>query len=189
MIKKTLILTLLTFVAAQASAANYKIDTKGAHAFVQFRIQHLGYSWLWGRFDQFEGSFEYDEKQPDKASLEITIDTTSLNSNHTERDKHLRDNRYLNVEKHPEAKFVSSSFKEEANGNGVMTGNLTLNGVTKEINIDVELVGAGDDPWGGYRRGYEGRTTLTLKDFNYGFDLGPKSQTVEMFLSIEGIRQ
>ena len=189
MIKKTLFLTLLAMATAQATAATYKIDTDGAHAFVQFRIQHLGYSWLWGRFDKFEGNFQYDEKAPEKTSLEITIDTTSLNSNHTERDKHLRDERYLNVEKFPEAKFVSTSFSEEENGNGVMKGNLTLNGVTQEISIDVELVGAGDDPWGGYRRGYEGRTTLNLKDFNYGFNLGPKSQSVEMFLSIEGIRQ
>jgi len=189
MLRKTLVLTLLTLAAAQAPAATYKIDTEGAHAFVQFRIQHLGYSWLWGRFDKFDGSFEYDEKQPEKASLQITIDTTSLNSNHAERDKHLRDDRYLNVEKFPEAKFVSTSFSEEADGNGVMKGNLTLNGVTKDIDINVELVGAGDDPWGGYRRGYEGRTTLNLKDFNYTFNLGPKSQTVEMFLSIEGIRQ
>lgn len=188
------LLNKLSFFAALITSSlvvadEYKIDTKGAHAFVQFRIQHLGYSWLWGRFDKFSGHFKFDDKSPEKSSLEMTVDTTSINSNHAERDKHLRDKKYLDVTKFPEARFVSTAFKPTENGNGVMSGNLTLNGETKPIDIQVEFVGAGKDPWGGYRRGYEGRAKLNLKDFGYTFNLGPKSQTVELFISIEGIKQ
>ncbi len=73
--------------------------------------------------------------------------------------------------------------------NAEITGNLTLNGVTKPVTIKAELIGQGDDPWGGYRAGFLGTTTLKLKDFNIQRDLGPASQEVELTLSVEGVRQ
>jgi polyisoprenoid-binding protein YceI len=70
-----------------------------------------------------------------------------------------------------------------------MYGNFTLNGVTKEIAIDVEHVGAGEDPWGGFRRGFEGEVDLTLADYNIDNNLGPAAREVELYFSIEGVRQ
>ena len=119
----------------------------------------------------------------------MNIDPSSIDSNHAERDKHLRGEDFLNVKKYPQAGFVSTSFNETGNGKAVLKGDLTLHGVTKPIVIDVEHIGHGKDPWGGYRRGFAGKTTLTLKDFGINYDLGPASREVEMFLSIEGIRQ
>ena len=71
----------------------------------------------------------------------------------------------------------------------IIRGNFTLHGVTKAITIDAEHIGNGTDPWGGYRRGFAGTTTLALKDFNINYNLGPASEEVEILLSIEGIRQ
>ncbi len=71
----------------------------------------------------------------------------------------------------------------------LLRGDLTLRGITKPIVIDVSQIGAGKDPWGGYRRGFEGTTRLTLADFGIPMDLGPASREVELFLSVEGIRQ
>ncbi|MEZ5452578.1 MAG: YceI family protein [Thiothrix sp.] len=170
-------------------AEDYTIDTEGMHAFVQFRIQHLGYSWLYGRFDKFSGNFSYDEAKPEEAKAEVTIDTTSVNSNHAERDKHLRSEDFLDVEKFPEAKFVSTKFTPGADGAGKLEGDLTLHGVTKPITLDVKQIGAGDDPWGGFRRGFEGSTKFALKDFDIKKDLGPASQEVEMILAVEGVRK
>lgn len=170
-------------------AEDYAIDTEGMHAFVQFRIQHLGYSWLYGRFDKFSGNFSYDEAKPEEAKAEVTIDTTSVNSNHAERDKHLRSEDFLDVEKFPEAKFVSTKFTPGADGAGKLEGDLTLHGVTKPITLDVKQIGAGDDPWGGFRRGFEGSTKFALKDFDIKKDLGPASQEVEMILAVEGVRK
>lgn len=73
-----------------AHAADYVIDSKGAHASINFKIQHLGYSWLTGRFNDFEGTFSYDDSMPSKAKIMVTIDTDSIDSNHAERDKHLK---------------------------------------------------------------------------------------------------
>ena len=73
-----------------AQAADYVIDSKGAHASINFKIQHLGYSWLTGRFNDFKGTFSYDENTPSQATISVTIDTDSIDSNHAERDKHLK---------------------------------------------------------------------------------------------------
>ena len=183
------LMALMLTVPGVALAEDYVIDTKGAHAFIQFRIQHLGYSWLYGRFNDFEGSFSYDEKQPENASIEVTIDMASIDSNHAERDKHLRGEDFFDVAKFPEARFVSTAFEEHGDGTATLTGDLTLKGVTRSVSIDVQHIGHGEDPWGGYRRGFQGTTTITLKDFNIDYNLGPASRTAELELSVEGIRQ
>lgn len=176
------------FTAGQAMAADYKIDKEGQHAFIEFRIKHLGYSWLYGRFNDFDGSFTFDEKNPSADKVKVTINTNSVDTNHAERDKHLRSGDFLNVSKNPTATFESTEVK--ANGDSAdITGNLTLNGVTKPVTIKAKLIGQGDDPWGGYRAGFEGSATLKLKDFGIKMDLGPASQEVELLLSVEGIRQ
>ncbi|WP_406828256.1 YceI family protein [Microbulbifer sp. ARAS458-1] len=176
-------------IGTSVQAADYQFDTKGAHAFIQFRIKHLGYSWLYGRFDKFDGSFTYDEAKPEASTVQVTVDTASLNSNHAERDKHLRGDDFLNVAKYPTATFKSTSFEPKGDGKALLKGDLTLHGVTKPITIDVEEIGGGKDPWGGYRQGFTGKTEFKLKDFGIDYDLGPASQTVEMILDVEGIRQ
>jgi polyisoprenoid-binding protein YceI len=182
-------LTLAMAIPSLALAENYVIDTKGAHAAVQFRIKHLGYSWLTGRFNDFNGSFSYDEARPDASEVEVTIRTASIDSNHAERDKHLRSKDFLNTDKYPEAKFVSTGYKENEDGSAVLNGDFTLNGVTRPIQVEVTQIGHGPDPWGGYRRGFQGTTSLKLADFGIDYDLGPASQEVELTLQVEGIRQ
>lgn len=73
-----------------ANAADYVIDTQGAHASINFKVSHLGYSFIKGRFNKFEGEFSYDPANVTASSVEVTVDTTSLDSNHAERDKHIR---------------------------------------------------------------------------------------------------
>ena len=178
-------------VVSGASAAEYVIDTKGAHAFVQFRVKHLGYSWLYGRFNDFSGSFTYDEGDAAANNISVEIDTTSLDSNHAERDKHIRSSDFLDTDQFPTATFQSTSYTPTGDNTADLTGNLTLHGVTNEITISVEHIGGGDDPWGGYREGFEGRASIEPGD--YGIDmlgqLGPASATVELMLTVEGIRQ
>ena len=191
MLKKTfaaLALSSMVF-AGQAMAADYVIDKEGQHAFVNFKASHLGYSWLWGTFKDFEGSFSFDAAKPEDSEVKVTLKTASLDTNHAERDKHLRSDDFLNVSKHPTATFESTSVKSTGEGTADIAGNLTLNGVTKPVVIAAKFIGEGQDPWGGYRAGFEGTTTLTLKDFDIKMDLGPATQTVELIISVEGVRQ
>ncbi|MDO6593961.1 YceI family protein [Neptuniibacter sp. 1_MG-2023] len=183
-------LTLATLISASPLyAADYVIDTKGAHASIEFRVSHLGISWLTGRFNTFNGDFSYDAKNPAASSINVEVDVTSFDSNHAERNKHIRGDKYLNVEAHPTASFKSTSFTPNADGGGVMKGMLTLYGTTKEVAIDVNKVGEGEDPWGGYRVGFSGTLELTPKEFGMNYELGPAAETVYMDLNIEGIRK
>ncbi|AQZ35382.1 Polyisoprenoid-binding protein YceI [Pseudomonas sp. NFACC19-2] len=176
-------------IGGQAMAADYAIDKQGQHAFVNFKISHLGYSWLYGTFKDFDGTFSFDAANPEASKVNVTLKTASVDTNHAERDKHIRSADFLNASKHATATFESTSVKSTGEGTADVTGNLTLNGVTKPVVIAAKFIGEGKDPWGGYRAGFEGTTTLTLKDFDISMDLGPASQTVELIISVEGIRQ
>lgn len=194
MLKKSLLALAVSSIGVMslpALADTYEIDAKGAHASINFAVKHLGYSWLTGRFDTFSGEFTYDPAKPEASTINVTVDTTSVNSNHAERDKHLRSPDFLNVEKFPKATFVSKQIKVDGDDKDEfdIIGDLTLNGVTKSITIEVDKVGEGKDPWGGYRAGFEGETEINMKDFNIKMDLGPASQTVKLELHVEGIKK
>ncbi|MFB8830703.1 YceI family protein [Azotobacter salinestris] len=192
MLKKTLAALALGSAllgAGQAMAANYVIDKEGQHAFVNFKISHLGYSWLYGTFRDFGGNFSFDAAQPEASKVQVNLKTTSVDSNHAERDKHLRSPDFLNVAKYPSATFESTEVKPNGDGSFDILGNLSLNGVTRPVVIATRFIGEGKDPWGGYRAGFEGSTRLKLKDFGIQKDLGPASQEVELTLSVEGVRQ
>ncbi|MBE0378812.1 YceI family protein [Pseudoalteromonas prydzensis] len=178
------------FGTTAVQAADYVIDTQGAHAFVNFKIKHLGYSWLHGRFNTFDGSFSYDSANPNASQIMVNIDTKSIDSNHAERDKHLRGGDFLNVDKFPTATFKSTSIKFDEDGDEAdVTGEFTLHGVTKTITFEIDKIGEGKDPWGGYRVGFEGETSLKLADFGIDYNLGPASTHVDIGLYIEGVRK
>ncbi|AZI50624.1 YceI family protein [Pantoea agglomerans] len=191
MFKKTLLAMTgasLLLGSLTASAADYKIDKEGQHAFIQFRIQHLGYSWLYGTFKDFDGRFTFDEKDPAADKVDVTINTSSIDTNHAERDKHLRSADFLNTSKNPQATFKSTAVEKEGDELKI-TGDLTLNGVTKPVTLEAKMLGEGKDPWGGYRAGFEAEGEIALKDFNITKDLGPASQKVQLMISVEGVRQ
>jgi polyisoprenoid-binding protein YceI len=178
--------------AAQAEdhGGTYAFDKKGAHQFITFKISHLGYSWLYGRFNDFDGEFVYDAEDPANSSVSVTVDTASLDSNHAERDKHLRSDDFLNVDEFPEATFTSTRVEVGDDGEADIIGDFTLHGVTREVTLDVKMVGHGEDPWGGYRMGFEAETEFNLDDFGMSYEkLGEASREVELIISVEGIRQ
>jgi len=176
-------------LSISAQAADYVIDHKGAHASINFKVKHLGYSWLTGRFNTFSGTFSYDENDIQVTQVNVEIDTASVDTNHAKRDKHLRSDDFLDVAKYKRATFVSTGIKSTDDGKTVLTGDLTLRGITRSIDMTVSAIGGGKDPWGGFRQGFEGTTWIALADFGITEDLGPSSRNVELFLFIEGVRK
>lgn len=194
MFKKTAIAAALSATAlmgvSQAQAADYAIDIDGQHAFVQFKISHLGFSYLLGSFEKFDGSFQYDPENLEDAGAQLEVQVDSLNSNHAERDKHILSDDFLDAGEYPTATFESTGFEPTGEGEGVLTGDLTLHGETNQIEMPVTLLGEGEDPWGGYRAGFEGSTTLELAD--YGIDMSDFPEAMhelELYVTFEGIRQ
>lgn len=170
-----------------AGAASYLIDADGGRASVVFRVSHLGFSWTVGRFDRLTGSFEFDESAPAASSVSVEVDATSLNSNHAERDRHLRGADFLDTGKFPKATFVSRSIRLTGEKSAVVTGDLTLRGVTRTIDIEASLVGSGKDPWGGFRQGFTGTASFDVADFGLP---SPLARTrVYLQFDIEGIRR
>ncbi len=167
-----------------ASAENFKIDIEGTHAFVQFKASHLGFSYVIGRFNDFEGAFSYDENNPQAATVNVVIAANSVDSNHAERDKHLRGEDFFAVDTYPTITFTSTAFEETDDGAIVITGELALHGVTKSVQLHGRHIGDGDDPWGGYRRGFEAGINLDSTEFGFPQWVGE----VEIALIVEGIR-
>lgn len=188
MLKNILITTATALTLGTAAlGATYTIDTEGAHASINFEASHLGFSVLTGRFDVFSGNFEYDNADPAAGSVNVEIDINSVNSNHAKRDNHLRSADFFDVANHPKASFVSTGIEVTGDKTAVLTGDLTIRGITKSVALDTKFIGEGDDPWGGYRAGFVGTTTLQLKDFGMDGVLG--DAPIEITVHVEGIRQ
>ena len=181
------ILSSLLLVGAMTStpvmAANYNIDIPGQHAFINFKASHLGYSFIVGGFNKFEGKFNHDASNPGASKVNVTIDANSIDTNHAERDKHLRSEDFLDTSKFPTITFESTSYAAGSGGDK-LKGNLTMHGVTKAIEIDVKHIGEGKDPWGGYRSGFVGNIMLNAADFGLPDWVG----TLDIELNIEGTR-
>ncbi|NYS79173.1 YceI family protein [Halomonas glaciei] len=122
--------------------------------------------------------------------MNLNVDVESLNSSHAERDKHILSGDFLSASEYPQASFASTDFEPTSEDQGKLTGDLTLHGVTQEVTLDVTHIGGGEDPWGNYRQGFEGSTTLELAD--YGIDMSQFPEVmheVELYVVLEGIRQ
>lgn len=196
MLKKTLAALAIgtaLLSAGQAMAADYKIDKEGQHAFINFKISHLGYSFIYGTFRDWDGSFSFDAAKPEDSKIDISLKTASVFTNQAERDKHISSKDFLDVATYPDATFKSTSVKTTGkNADGKLTadvtGDLTFHGVTKPVVVKTTFLGEGKDPWGGYRAGFEGTTTIKRSDFGKMMDLGPQSDTLELDIVFEGVK-
>lgn len=166
----------------------YKIDTELGHASINFQIMHLSNSWLVGRFNQFEGYFGYDPENLENSWVKIGINPDSIDTNLALRDKQLRGENFLDTKQFKIARFESTKIMVKDKSHVTIFGDLTLRGITKQIAIEAELIGQGPDPWGFYRAGFMGKTSILLKDFGIDYDLGPMSQQVDFTLHLEGVK-
>ena len=190
MLKKTLAALAIgsAVLSANVMAADYVVDKEGQHAFVDFKISHLGYSFITGTFKDIDGKFSFDAAKPEDSKIEFNVHTASVFTNNAERDKHISSKDFLNASKFGKATFVSTSVKSTGANTADVTGDLTLLGVTKPVVVKATFLGEGKDPWGGYRAGFEGTTSIKRSDFGKQKDLGPKSDAVELYVSFEGVK-
>lgn len=186
------ILGLALLTNLNINAATWELDQ--AHSEVRFKIRHL-VSKTAGRFTDFSGSIEFDEKNPLKMQADATIKTPSVNTDNEKRDEHLRNEDFFNVAKYPTMTFKSTGAKKDKDGNMKLMGDLTLLGVTKPVVLNVEIGGVGPDPWGNTRAGFSASTKISRKDFgmtyNIPLDKGGLvlGDEVEINLEVEAIQK
>ncbi len=177
---------LLVFSFQAVAAETYKVDP--VHSMTVFRIKHL-VSYSYGRFNDLSGTFNIDTETPAKSSVELEVKIESVDTFNEKRDQHLKSPDFFNAKQFPVITFKSKAVKKINEDTYEVTGDLSLHGVTRPLTLKVQQTGAGKDPWGGYRIGFE--TTFTLKRSEFGITFMPDvvGDEVRMTVSIEGIRQ
>jgi polyisoprenoid-binding protein YceI len=184
------LLTLVVLLSASSvfAADEYAIDP--VHSMVQFRVKHLGVSYTLGRFNNPTGKMHIDEANPKKSSIEVSVKVADVDTNDAKRDAHIKGPDFFNGKMFPKITFKSTSVKKTGDTEFEVTGDMTLHGVTKTITVKAEKVGAGKDPWGGYRTGYYLKLTLKRSDYKMNFMQGPSGigDEIRLEISIEGIR-
>ncbi len=178
-------LTIAPVLAETTTQGYYKIDL--AHSSVTFSVKHLGTSEMVGRFNTIEGHFTLAPKG--RSNLKVSIATASVDTNHKKRDKHLRSPDFFNAKQYPKMTFTSSKVSFRNGKPSMITGKLSLHGKTKSVRFHLNSIGAGADPWGGYRAGY--RATTVIKRSNYGMNFmqGGIGDNIKITLNIEAIKQ
>jgi len=171
--------------AETAQPGSYMIDP--AHTTVIFTVSHLGTSNLVGRFNTIEGDLTLEPKGSSK--VEVSIDTASVDTNHEKRDVHLRGPDFFNSKQFPKMKFTSSNVHFSNGEPEKIEGMLSLHGKTLPVTLAVEPVGAGADPWGGYRAGYHATAVIKRSDYGMNFMPGGIGDDIKVSLNIEAIKQ
>jgi polyisoprenoid-binding protein YceI len=151
-----------TAFGTEVIAGTWNIDA--SHSEVGFTVRHL-MSKVRGQFTSFEGTLTTgDSLESTRATA--TVDLNSIDTRDAQRDGHLRSADFFDVETHGQMTFTTTSFD-----GAVATGELTLKGVTKPVELEVEFLGLGQDPWGGQRLGFEASTTINRKDWGVDFNI------------------
>jgi len=180
----TLGLLLAVAPAAAASAATYTVD--GVHSSAVFKVKHFGVSNFYGVFNDIQGSIEYDPASPAGMAVEVTLAADSVETRYEQRNNHVKSPDFLNAAEFPTISFKSTSVAPNDDGTLVVTGNLTLHGVTREISVTAEKVGEGKHPRSGKDLiGFEARFTVDRTEFDMTFMAGPLSEDVEFLISLE----
>ena len=188
--KKTALVTALLLACSHAFADPdaYRIDD--THSFANWTIRHVA-SKTSGTFSDITGKILIDANDLAKSSVEAKINMLSVNSSHAKRDANIRKPDYLDVQKFAEMTFVSKKIDAKSTTEGVMTGVLTMHGVSKDMTFPFKVLGFGSDPWGGNRTGFEAHTSLKASDFGFAWPLkkdAPVGNYIEITLLIEGVK-
>lgn len=171
-----------------AQQETYAIDSE--HSFANWSVRHV-VAKTSGTFNDIQGKVVIDRADLANSSVEARINMLSVSSNHAKRDAHIVKDDYLDAAKFGEMTFVSTKVVAKSETDGVITGNFTLHGVTKEMTFPFKVLGFGTDPWGGHRVGLEAHTSIKASDFGYKWGIKPNGAVgddIEITLLLEGKR-
>uniref|UniRef100_UPI004047471A YceI family protein n=1 Tax=Aliarcobacter sp. TaxID=2321116 RepID=UPI004047471A len=184
---KFLKLGLASLVASSALfAGTYNVDT--SHSNVGFKVKHMMISNVVGKFDKFNGTFEYDEKTNTLKSLNGNIDVSSINTENEKRDNHLKDSDFFAAKDFNNIKFELTKVEDDK-----AFGKLTIRGITKDVELDFENNGTIKDPWGNTRRGIALSGKINRMDYGLKYNSVLEAggvavgEVVKLDIELEGI--
>jgi polyisoprenoid-binding protein YceI len=153
---------------------SYNIDT--AHSEIAFVVRHMMFAKVRGQFKSWTAALSYDPRDLSKTSVQVDIDTASIDTREAQRDGHLRSDDFFNAEKFPKMTFKSKRIEGAGEKKYKLVGDLTIRDVTREMSLDVEQTGGGKDPWGNQRLGFSAKGAINRSDWglkwNQALDAG-----------------
>ena len=159
-----LIVALITSGVIFAQTTKWDFDL--GHSNIQFSINHMVISEVTGNFTSFEGTVLSDKADFSDAKINFTIKVNSIDTDNEKRDQHLTGTDFFDVEKYPEITFKGKSLKKVSGNKYKLTGDFTMHGVTKTIELEVKYGGTIKDPWGNTKAGF--KITGTIKRYDFG---------------------
>jgi len=163
--KKTLVILTALFFSTGIWAQTTEWTFDHAHSSIEFSIDHMVISEVTGKFTEFDGKVTSTSNDFENAQIEFFIEAKSINTDNEDRDNHLRDADFFDVAKFPQIVFKSTSFNKIDDKNYILSGQLTMHGVTKEVTFDVKYGGTVIDPWGNTKAGFKLTGELNRKDY------------------------
>ena len=174
-------------IAAAAAPEAYEIDS--SHAQIVFSYNHLGFSTGYGMFSGFEGDISYDAEDPAASSVEVSFPVRSMITGREARFEHFMSDDFFGATDEDMVTFTSTGIEVTGDNTALITGDLTLNGVTKEVVLDTTLTQAGEHPMEGKPwLGFVATTTLVRSDYNVGAFAPYVSDEVELEISLEAMK-
>lgn len=153
-----------TLAIPQTAVSTWNIDP--AHSQAEFKVKHMMISNVKGYFTNIKGALILDDSEITNSQVEATIDAASINTREPQRDAHLKSADFFDVEKFPTLSFKSSRVTRKGDDELVVTGDLTIHGVTRKVDFQVEgPTPPTKDPWGNTRVGLSATTKINRKDF------------------------
>jgi polyisoprenoid-binding protein YceI len=142
---------------------SFKIDQ--SHSQIQFTVRHMMISKVRGQFEQYDGTFQMDEQNPENSIVNVRIETASINTRDEKRDGHLRSADFFDAEKYPYITFQSKRVELVDDNTAKLHGDLTIKNVTKLVVLDVEYTGTAKSPWGTTSFGFTASTNINRKEW------------------------
>jgi polyisoprenoid-binding protein YceI len=148
---------------------DYEIDA--SHSRIGFAAKHAMVATVRGQFTGYRAEVHLDEENPAASSVRLEIDTTTVDSGNADRDAHLRTPDFFDVDNYPAFVFQSKKVEKADDDVYTLIGDLTIKGVTQPVSVEFEATGSTNDPWGNFRVGFEGRTTVNRRDWGLGWNM------------------
>lgn len=181
------LLTLVTTgISARAAVETYQIDP--VHSSVTFQVRHF-FTPVPGSFHKFDGTISVDRDDLEKSSVDVSIDTTSVDTANAKRNGHLNSADFFDTAKFPKMTFKSTSWKQTGDDTFDVTGDLTIKDVTQSVVLGVKLLGFGPGMGGAFLSGWEASTTLDRTDFGMTYGPGVVGNDVKVSITVEADRQ
>lgn len=143
---------------------SWKVDN--SHTHINFTARHMMISKVRGEFMKYDIDVAFNEATPANTTVDVKIYADSINTRDDQRDAHLRSPDFLNAEAYPVITFKSKRVEQKDANNGILTGDLTIRDVTREVTLDVAYAGMAKSPWGTVSAGFSASTSINRKDWN-----------------------